>query len=69
MLFRNSVRKLKQKKTDIELNKEHKLCGEREIAVLFEEADGVFVKKQKRYRHKGNNAFEPKIAIAHTVCV
>ena len=49
----------------IELNKEHKLCGEREIAILFEEADGVFVKKQKRYRHKGNNAFELKIAIAH----
>lgn len=49
----------------IELNKEHKLQGEREISVLFEEADGVFVKKQKRYRHKGNNAFELKIAIAH----
>lgn len=49
----------------IELNKEHKLHGEREIAILFEEADGVFVKKQKRYRHNGNNAFELKIAIAH----
>ena len=49
----------------MELNKEHKLQGGREIAVLFEEADGIFVKKQKRYRHKGNNAFELKIAIAH----
>lgn len=49
----------------IELNKEHKLRGEREIAILFEEADGIFVKKQKRYSHKGNNAFELKIAIAH----
>ena len=49
----------------IELNKKHMLQGEREIAVLFEEADGIFVKKQKRYRHKGNNSFELKIAIAH----
>lgn len=49
----------------VELNKEHKLQGNREIAVLFEEADGIFVKQQKRYRHKGNNAFELKIAIAH----
>ncbi len=35
----------------IELNKEHRLQGEREISILFEEADGIFVKKQKRYRH------------------
>ena len=49
----------------IELNKEHKLQGEKEVAILFEEADGIFVKKQKRYRHKGNNSFELKIAIAH----
>ena len=49
----------------IELNKEHKLQGEREVSILFEEADGIFVRKQKRYRHKGNNAFELKIAIAH----
>lgn len=49
----------------IELNKEHKLQGEREISILFEEADGIFVKKQKRYRHKGSNSFELKIAIAH----
>lgn len=49
----------------IELNKEHKLQGEKEVAILFEEADGIFVKKQKRYRHKGSNSFELKIAIAH----
>lgn len=49
----------------IELNEEHKLQGEKEVAILFEEADGIFVKKQKRYRHKGNNSFELKIAIAH----
>lgn len=28
----------------IELSKEHKLQGEREVPVLFEEADGIFVK-------------------------
>ena len=49
----------------IELNKEHKLQGEKEVAILFEEADGIFVKKQKRYRHKGSNSFELKIARAH----
>ena len=49
----------------IELNEEHKLQGEKEVAILFEEADGIFVKKQKRYRHKGSNSFELKIAIAH----
>jgi len=49
----------------MELNKEHKLQGEREIPVLFEEADGVFVKQQKRNGGKGNNSFELKIAIAH----
>ena len=49
----------------IELNKEHKLQGEREIAILFEEADGIYVKKQKRYRQKNSNSFELKIAIAH----
>ena len=48
----------------IELNKEHKLQGEKEVAILFEEAEGIFVKKQKRYRHKGSNSFELKIAIA-----
>lgn len=49
----------------IELNKEHKLQGEREVAILFEEADGIFARQQKRYRRKGNNSFELKIAIAH----
>ncbi len=32
---------------------------------MFEEADGIFVKKQGRYRHKGSNSFKLKIAIAH----
>lgn len=49
----------------IELNKEHKLQGEREVEILFEEADGIFAKKQKRYRSNGSNSFELKIAIAH----
>ena len=49
----------------IELNKEHNLQGEREIAILFEEADGIFVRKQKPYRQKNSNSFELKIAIAH----
>lgn len=66
----NVVQKLgsqieKQENRYIELNKKHQLQGKREIDILFEEADGIFVKKQKRYRHKGSNSFELKIAIAH----
>ncbi|MCQ2602133.1 MAG: ISLre2 family transposase [Treponema sp.] len=66
----NVVQKLgsqieRQENRYIELNEKHQLQGEKEIAVLFEEADGVFVRKQKRYRHKGNNSFELKVAIAH----
>ena len=66
----NVVQKLgsqieKQENRYIELNKKHELQGKREIDILFEEADGIFVKKQKRYRHKGSNSFELKIAIAH----
>lgn len=66
----NVVQKLgsqieKQENRYIELNKKHQLQGKREIDILFEEADGIFVKKQKRYRHKGSNSFELKIAMAH----
>ena len=32
---------------------------------MFEEADGIFLKKQKRYRHNGSNVFELKIAVAY----
>lgn len=66
----NVVQKLgsqieRQENRYIELNEKHQLQGKKEIAVLFEEADGVFVREQKRYRHKGNNSFELKVAIAH----
>ena len=47
------------------LNKENKLCGTRETKVLFEEADGVFVKLQGKHRSKGHKNAEIKIAIFH----
>ncbi len=49
----------------IELNKHRKLQGTRETHILFEEADGIFVKLQKRYRKKGRKVCELKIALAH----
>ena len=66
----NVVQKLgsqieRQEDRYIELNEKHQLQGKKEIAILFEEADGVFVREQKRYRHKGSNSFELKVAIAH----
>ena len=47
------------------LNKENKLCGTRETKVLFEEADGVFVKLQGKHRSKGRKNAEIKLAIFH----
>ncbi len=66
----NVVQKLgsqieRQEDRYIELNEKHQLQGAKEIAVLFEEADGIFVREQGRYRHKGSNSFEIKVAIAH----
>lgn len=66
----NVVQKLgsqieRQEDRYIELNEKHRIRGAKEIAVLFEEADGIFVREQKRYRHKGSNSFELKVAIAH----
>lgn len=49
----------------IKLNKENKLCGTRETKVLFEEADGVFVKLQGKHRSKGHKNTEIKLAIFH----
>ncbi len=66
----NVVQKLgsqieRQEDRYIELNEKHQFQGKKEIPILFEEADGVFVRGQKRYRHKGNNSFEIKVAMAH----
>ncbi len=49
----------------MELNKNDEFRGDRETKVLFEEADGVFVKMQKPYRSKHSNSREIKIAISH----
>ena len=48
----------------IELNKDESFHGERKTKVLIEEADGVFVKKQRRCKGKGKN-FEIKLALFH----
>ncbi len=48
----------------IELNKDVNFHGERETKVLFEEADGVIVRKQRRCKGKGRN-FEIKLALFH----
>ncbi len=49
----------------MELNNNDEFHGDRETKVLFEEADGVFVKMQKPYRSKHSNSREIKIAISH----
>ena len=66
----NVVQKLgesieRQENECIKLNKENKLCGTRETKVLFEEADGVFVKLQGKHRSKGHKNSEIKLAIFH----
>lgn len=63
----NIVQKLGKKVTDIEkmqsnLYKQNKLLGEKEIKLLFEEADGVYLKMQGKDR-KESNSKEMKIAM------
>lgn len=63
----NIVQKLGQKVSDIEnkqtsLYRENKLYGEKKIKVLFEEADGVFLKMQGKDRQKSKTK-EMRIAM------
>ena len=54
MLFKSPVLKLKRGRINIiELNEEHKLQGEKEAAILFEEADSIFVKSKSDIGTKG----------------
>lgn len=49
----------------VELNKSGKLQGAKETRVLFEEADGVFVKLQKRYSKGKKAVSEIKLSMFH----
>lgn len=50
----------------IEANQNHELCGDREVPVLFEEADGIWLSMQGKSRPKrGNGRKEMKIGIAY----
>ncbi|MDD3978518.1 MAG: ISLre2 family transposase, partial [Methanomicrobium sp.] len=49
----------------VELNKSKELHGKRETKVLFEEADGVFVKLQKRYSNGKKSLSEIKLSMFH----
>lgn len=55
----------KQENRYIELKKSADFHGSRETKVLFEEADGVFVKMQKRHSSKKDRKREIKLAISH----
>ena len=65
----NVVQKLgnkieEQENKYIELNKDINFHGKRETKILIEEADGVFVRKQKRSKGQSKN-FEIKLALFH----
>lgn len=65
----NVVQKLGKKVEEqenkyIELNKDVRFHGKRETKVLFEEADGVFIKLQKRFAKK-DRKMEIKLALFH----
>ena len=59
----------RQRKTEEELIrafKNHELCGEREVSVLFEEADGIHLSMQGKSRpQRGNGRKELRIGIAY----
>lgn len=43
----------------------NQLCGEREVPVLFEEADGVYINIQGKDRPKSGKKLEMKVAVAY----
>ena len=50
----------------IKAHKNNELCGKREVPVLFEEADGIWLSMQRKSRKKkGNGRKELKIGIAY----
>jgi hypothetical protein len=59
----------RQRKAEEELIRafqNHELCGDREVSVLFEEADGIWLSMQGKSRPKrGNGRKEMKIGIAY----
>ena len=56
----------KEEKELMESHKEGHVCGEREVPVLFEEADGVYINLQgKDRKQNGQNKAEMKVAIAY----
>lgn len=66
----NVVQALGQKarEEEAELSKaaeKNQLCGEKEIPVLFEEADGVYINIQGKDRPKSGKKLEMKVAVAY----
>ena len=58
----------KVKENEAELGKameKNQLCGEKEISVLFEEADGVYINIQGQDRPKSGKKLEMKVAVAY----
>ena len=43
----------------------HQLCGQKEVAILFEEADGVHLNIQGKDRPKSGRKLEMKVAVAY----
>ena len=58
----------KVKESETELAKaaeKNQLCGEKEVPVLFEEADGVYINIQGKDRPKSGKKLEMKVAVAY----
>jgi len=66
----NVVQALGEKIKDDEANQvkaaeRNELCGEKEVPILFEEADGVYINIQGRDRPNSNKKLEMKVAVAY----
>ena len=58
--------KVKKEETEqAKLAEKNQLCGEREVPVLFEEADGVYINIQGKDRPKSGKKLEMKVAVAY----
>ncbi len=59
-------RKVREQETELaKAAEKNQLCGEKEIPVLFEEADGVYINIQGKDRPKSGKKLEMKVAVAY----
>lgn len=51
--------------TQVKAAERNELCGQREVPILFEEADGVYINIQGKDRPKSGKKLEMKVAVAY----